>query len=554
MLKIVLRTIARELYSLKIKLLYIFHLLYKMYYGAISTDIKKSSSNWNTFPKWMETAVMVTNNITEWVFNNVLLHDVHQQMILPNSPEGDAYTLFYEHHSEIELNKHLRLVASTIQHILDQYRGGDNDNLPCGMGMMAIKTQLKQQVADEFSKIQGGEQYSMEKMHSLMEMSDHIKTTYAYIGRIYLRIGIAVSNESPMAYSYRGLPSWRGGVIDYSEKAEQEAPWKTGYGEYNFETNKVEKKPQIEIIEHRPFTSNELLYQSQTSQSVSGYMIFVAYHYGITEEMMKEDPHLFKLVRQEFRDLHDEVNHTLGEKYLVKVKRDSASMYYIPSNTMRMGIPQTVGLINKCSQLISLLPKGSSIGIAYSGDAKFNRLKKVTRKNGVDFFGATVNMAARMEFMDFTYSTNEGITSKDNHGNRIAFGSWDLKDMEKIYVPSGCKSRENSNANIIPYPFKLDRIPVETLNAGYGEFIYVLSKKMNGVSSLKKGSKVQFRTKTGQLKTGTILDLSVIEARIQLDGEDTIQRRRIRRLKEIKPTESVELEEIKEFLNYKLKM
>ena len=35
-----------------------------MHYGAISTDIKKSSSNWGTFPKWMEQAVMLTNNIT----------------------------------------------------------------------------------------------------------------------------------------------------------------------------------------------------------------------------------------------------------------------------------------------------------------------------------------------------------------------------------------------------------------------------------------------------------------------------------------------------------
>lgn len=525
-----------------------------MYYGAISTDIKKSSSNWNTFPKWMENAVMVTNNITEWVFNNVLLDGAQQQMILPNSPEGDAYTLFYEHHSEIELKRHLRLVASTIQHILKQFRGSDNDNLPCGMGIMAIKSQLKQQVAEEFSKIQDGEPYSMQKMHSLMEMFDHINDKYEYIGRIYLRIGIAVSEESPIPYSYKGLPSWRGGVIDFSEKAEQEAPWKMGYGEYNFETNDVEKKQSIEIIEHEPFTPEQILYESQTSESVSGYMIFVAYHYGITEQMMKKDPHLFKLVRQEFRDLHDEVNHTLGEEYLVKVKRDSSSMYYIPSNTMRMSIPQTVELINKCSRLISMLPKGSSIGIAYSGDASLNRLRKVTRKNGVDFFGPTVNMAARMEFMDFTYSTNEGITSKDNHGNRIAFGSWNLKDMEKIYVPSGCKSRENSNANIIPYPFKLDKIPVETLNAGYGEYIYVLSKKLNGVSSLKKGSRVRFKTKTGQMKTGIILDMSVIEARIQLDGEDTIQRRRIRLLEEIKPSEAVELEEVKDFLNYKLKL
>ena len=160
------------------------------------------------------------------------------------------------------------------------------------MGIMAIKSQLKQQVAEEFSKIKEGEPYSMEKMHSLMEMSDHVRDTFAYIGRIYLRIGIAVSSNSPMAYTYKGLPSWRGGVIDYSEKAEQEAPWKSGYGEYNFETNKVEKKASLEIVEHVPFTPEQILYDSQTSESVSGYMIFVAYHYGITEEMMKKKTHI----------------------------------------------------------------------------------------------------------------------------------------------------------------------------------------------------------------------------------------------------------------------
>ena len=38
-----------------------------MYYGAISTDIRKSSTNWNLFPEWMQKAVNYTNNITEFM-------------------------------------------------------------------------------------------------------------------------------------------------------------------------------------------------------------------------------------------------------------------------------------------------------------------------------------------------------------------------------------------------------------------------------------------------------------------------------------------------------
>ena len=65
-----------------------------MYYGAISTDIRKSSTNWNLFPEWMQKAVNYTNNITEFVFNDTNLFN---GIILPNSPEGDAYTFYYRH-------------------------------------------------------------------------------------------------------------------------------------------------------------------------------------------------------------------------------------------------------------------------------------------------------------------------------------------------------------------------------------------------------------------------------------------------------------------------
>ena len=73
-----------------------------MYYGAISTDIRKSSTNWNLFPEWMQKAVNYTNNITEFVFNDCNLFN---GIILPNSPEGDAYTFYYRHENKDDLIK-----------------------------------------------------------------------------------------------------------------------------------------------------------------------------------------------------------------------------------------------------------------------------------------------------------------------------------------------------------------------------------------------------------------------------------------------------------------
>ena len=36
-----------------------------MYWGALSTDIKKSSVNWNGLPSWMEKAVQYHNTVLE---------------------------------------------------------------------------------------------------------------------------------------------------------------------------------------------------------------------------------------------------------------------------------------------------------------------------------------------------------------------------------------------------------------------------------------------------------------------------------------------------------
>ena len=86
-----------------------------MYYAAISTDIRKSSANWNLFPEWMQLAVMYTNNLTEYVFQIYQPKDGLTGMILPNSPEGDAYTLYYTHHDKNKLIDHVYFIASLIK-------------------------------------------------------------------------------------------------------------------------------------------------------------------------------------------------------------------------------------------------------------------------------------------------------------------------------------------------------------------------------------------------------------------------------------------------------
>ena len=83
-----------------------------MFYGAISTDIKKSSSNWDMFPEWMKDWVENTNALTETVFERFPLEGHKEALILPNCPEGDAYTILYSHENKNTLREHLHKISS----------------------------------------------------------------------------------------------------------------------------------------------------------------------------------------------------------------------------------------------------------------------------------------------------------------------------------------------------------------------------------------------------------------------------------------------------------
>ena len=89
--------------------------MYKMFFAALATDIKKSSTIWANLPTWMLLAVNRTNNITEYIINMTKKDNI-TQYILPNSPEGDAWTVMYSCEDQEELKKHVKHVAHFLKY------------------------------------------------------------------------------------------------------------------------------------------------------------------------------------------------------------------------------------------------------------------------------------------------------------------------------------------------------------------------------------------------------------------------------------------------------
>lgn len=182
-----------------------------MYWGAISTDIKKSSVNWNNAPEWMQTAVqfhnkIITQTVLYWKEKN---EDKVKITKLPNSPEGDAFTFLFNHQKEFVLRSFVTRVAFDIQYLMALYR--DKDGSKINMDCRDIKLCIKNEdIQEKFKNIN-------------------------YYGGIFIRIGMAFSDEAPMSYEYGRLrkelktpketKSYRGSVIYMSEEGEKRAEY-----------------------------------------------------------------------------------------------------------------------------------------------------------------------------------------------------------------------------------------------------------------------------------------------------------------------------------------
>lgn len=179
-----------------------------MYWGAISTDIKKSSVNWNNAPDWMKWAVQFHNTIIIQTVKYWKDKKIVEIVKLPNSPEGDAFTFLFKHDNLDILRHYVTQIAHDIQFMLDWNRkdGGNRLNLDCSNFEV-----VKEEARDDFR-------------------------TKEYYGGIYVRIGMAFSDEAPMSYEYMRYygnrsnrrvktKSYRGGVIYMSEEAEKRADY-----------------------------------------------------------------------------------------------------------------------------------------------------------------------------------------------------------------------------------------------------------------------------------------------------------------------------------------
>jgi len=462
-----------------------------MYFGAISTDIKKSSTLWSNFPAWMKLAVMYTNNITEYVFNKTELEGV-QQLQLPNSPEGDAYTFFYQCEDQDKLIKHVKHVGHILQNV---YRVARDRNI-LRMTDEAIDGNIKNKLNIDFVKKQ-------EFFHA-----------------VFVRIGIAFSDIAPIEYTYtvgqtyedtHVFKSYWESVIAESERAESKgAPYKDGIG-VTQEGAKVIKEDTTDensrfMVEEESIKIDgesvslpiesialaEAVYGRQRSddEPVNGYMIFIHYHLHIQWEDVQRDTHLYRPMVEEFRQVHEQTKITMendfpGKLHLVKVKRSSDSMFFLDLNVTKKNTngwkmnPQPSTVWKRCLQLASHLPTGSSIGISYTcgnsssatPSGSLNRVvdrEKFQGYSRIDFFGDCVNLAARMAGVDWCYKTEMFKSGKNDHKSRVALCNADNTNKGWKFWKLGEGNRPGASTSKFITPIFLEDIPRETLNAGTG--------------------------------------------------------------------------------------
>ncbi len=499
-----------------------------MFYGALSTDIKKSSCNWSMFGEWMQTAVTVTNNITESVFktNSKLkgakkqLISPKKQLILPNSPEGDAYTIYFEHTDKDELTAHLRRLAFTIQALLQDERDhGSLNAFSWYKNNIGDKVYEKKDLNKYYNALRNAKKYQQ-------------STDKVYLGKIFLRIGIAVTSEKPDEYQYDKHTSYRLGVIHYSELAEQEAPWECGFGEWVEKdiVKKVKRVEKVDLLE-RPERREYIDLLKQTNTPVGGFMVFV--QYGDLYPVDYEDKHNKDLNSMErkrrFIEYHDDAHESLrNSSYsveIVKVKRDQASMFFIPevdkdrdADTQNVG-QQAVDIYNRLCTLMAILPAGSSIGISYATKAS-GKLQEVTRDTfdsgeKVDYFGAAVNVAARMEMSTIAHQTREGMTKPLLPDSRVAIAFFG-DDKDPTYKKPGYpfsyvverlgKEKNNLKKDLNFISYRVDKFDLHDINAGSGK-LFMISSSLRGPRAFIIGEEVEFQ-QNSRWKEGTITDLS----------------------------------------------
>ena len=343
-----------------------------MYWGALSTDIKKSSVNWNGLPSWMEKAVQYHNTLLETC---VLYYKKNKENgttveLLPNAPEGDAYTYLFTNSSLSDLKQFVIGLGIDIQNMLHDVRKNGDTKLSVSKCDSLLKA-LQEEV--EPLKNQGIKKEDIDKK---LYNTYRLFQTKKYYGGIYIRIGIGFSDTPPVPYRfnrYRGgeegepSQSFRSGVITMAEKAEELADfdYKPYLSEESSEYGAVLKECYIEdgtmkfkdVFELEKKTEQEeasctfkyklkrrdaatsfkgfegmerddtdkrlaellpvvtkALDNKQTdlktniAEDVTGFCVFVEYHPVLSDELAISNPYTKTLINKEYNDIHNKAD------------------------------------------------------------------------------------------------------------------------------------------------------------------------------------------------------------------------------------------------------
>lgn len=507
-----------------------------MWWAAISTDIKKSSVNWATIPKWMQKSVAFHNYVLKQVMSEDAPDNIKIQL-LPNSPEGDAFTWVFRHSDEQILREFVIRKAREMQFLLYQLRQDGSLKIDC--------TNIDDILKNEYKDIK-----RRKEAKKVIEEKD-------WYGGIYVRIGVAFSKKEPLSYHferYGSTPkykSYRGSIITLSEEAEKVAGfdlvpkydetqrktvlvaeitecYRNGneikFRKINRETIKENKCLMrtirvINAFKNIQQSNNEIIMESDKktlfqmvpefntvfelyqniktnykenvkSVNKKGFIIFIHYKNQLNESMIDGAPYMKRYIQDEYRDIHNTANNILDKwkkdtnnKYkggLIKQKRDDSSMYAFNSENPP-NLVELQSLYSYMSILLSSLPKGSSIGICY-GKFKEIEIKRNSTMSFYDYFGDSVNLAARMVMISWQYDTEFGKTIPNDKYSRLAFTTKYLK------VSKALLNYLNSDKNTIPYMKEM--VPLSSLNAGKNDQIVCISSKITSGSPYDAGEQM----------------------------------------------------------------
>lgn len=537
-----------------------------MYWGALSTDIKKSSVNWNGLPNWMEKAVQYHNTVLETCVLYYKEKDVNGTTVelLPNAPEGDAYTYLFTNSSLSDLKQFVISLGIDIQRILHELRENGDTKLSVSK-CNSLKEALKNEEGSDLQKFNTYRLFQTKK----------------YYGGIYIRIGIGFSDSPPIPYSfnrYRGgeegepSKSFRSGVITMAEKAEERAEFEykshldagdveegpalkecymedgimkfkdvfepeqmieqedatckvkpvlerrnavTSFQKWKFrdmENNELPSELKVVVTEALEKKQEDL--EQNKAKDVTGFCVFVEYHPVLSDELAIANPYTKTLINKEYNDIHNKAD----ECILTFIRTHSTRSYNTTKKYYKGGLVKQKRDSTSMFVILQRIAATKKATIARHAATLYEDLSKLLASLPR---GSSIGIAyGKMKELTMTRDGEGTFTdyfqASVNLAARMVMRNWSFSTRWGITDENDNHNRVafTSNKEDIPsmvetvleerkIPFTVESPPLSALNAGGSETIMCLSSKFTGWKALKVGDIVGTKD---DINTGEIIE------------------------------------------------